>query len=65
MNNLVKQIEERHLAKKRVNIIRRSISKKITMKDSFQKKDVTHKKLLEDLGLLIVKNSLSINFQKV
>jgi hypothetical protein len=45
MNKLVKKIEERHLAKKRVNIVGRSISKKITMKDSFQKKRCDTKKL--------------------
>ncbi len=40
MNNLVKQIEEKHL-QIYIYIIGGSISKKITMKDSFQQKDVT------------------------
>ncbi len=35
--NLVKQIKERHLAKRKVNITKRSISKKFTMKDAFPK----------------------------
>jgi hypothetical protein len=35
--NSVKQIKERHFAKRKVNKTKRSISKKNTMKDSFLK----------------------------
>lgn len=35
VNNLVIQTKKRYLAKKILNITKRSISKKITMKDSF------------------------------
>ncbi len=34
------------------------------MKDSFRKEDVSQKKFLEDLGLLIIKNNLLIRFVK-
>ncbi len=53
--NLVKQIEERHLAKQNIYITRWSISKKFTMKDFFKKKGVPQKEFLKDLSLLIVK----------
>jgi len=46
--------------KKKVIITRRSISKTFTMKDFFQKEDVTQIKFLEDFGLLIVKHNLLI-----
>ncbi len=59
--NLVKQTEERHLAKRKVNITKQSISKYFTMKDSFQK-GVPQKEFLKDLGLLIVKNNFPIQF---
>jgi hypothetical protein len=59
--NLVKQIKERHLAKRKVNITNRSISKKFTMKDSFPK-GVPQKEFLKDFSLLIVKNNLPIQF---
>jgi hypothetical protein len=61
--NLVKQIKERHLAKRKINITKRTISKKITMKDYFQK-GVPQKDLLKDLSLLIVKNNLPTQFVK-
>jgi hypothetical protein len=32
------------------------------VKNTFKKKDVSHKEFLEDLGLLIVKNNLPIQF---
>jgi len=60
-NNLVKQTEKKTFCqKKKVNITRRSISKTFTMKDFFQKEDVTQIKFLEDFGLLIVKHNLLI-----
>jgi hypothetical protein len=39
-----------------------SISKFFSAKDSFKKKDVPQKAFLENLGLLIVKNNLPIQF---
>jgi hypothetical protein len=59
---LVKQIEERHLAKKYIYITNGSISKNFILKDSFQKEGVPQKEFLNDLSLLIVKNNLPIQF---
>ncbi len=60
VNNLMKQMEERHPAKKEVNITIRSISKTFIVKDFFQQENVPQIKFLEDFGLLILKNSLLI-----
>jgi hypothetical protein len=38
--------------------------KKLVVKDFFKKEDVSQKKFFEDLGLLIVKNDLLIQFMK-
>jgi hypothetical protein len=40
VNNSMKQTKEIQLAKRRLNISRGSTSKKIVVKDSFQKEDV-------------------------
>jgi hypothetical protein len=50
------------LTKKIQNIFERSISKKLVVKDFFKKEDVPQKEFLEDLGLLIAKNDLLIQF---
>lgn len=62
MNNLVKQTKERHLAKKKRNIARRSIFKFFYCEGFLTKKNVPQKEFLPDLGLLIVKNNLTIQF---
>jgi hypothetical protein len=51
-------------SKKRPNIYSNYIFKKIVMKDPFKKDDVEQKQFLEDLGFLIVKNNLSLQFVK-
>ncbi len=62
VNSLFKGREERQLTKKRVIVSSGSNSKFFSIKDSFKKKYVSHKEFFEDLGLLIVKNNLPIQF---
>jgi hypothetical protein len=62
VNSLLTRKKEKQLARKRANLSRNSISKFFVAKDFFLKDDVHHKKKMEDLGLLIVKNNLPIQF---
>jgi hypothetical protein len=59
---LLKGKENKQLAKKRMIVFVGSSSKIFSIKDSFKKEYVSHKIFLEDLGLLIVKNNLPIQF---
>jgi hypothetical protein len=59
---LLKGKEETQPAKKRTIVFNVSISKKLSVKDSFKKEDVLNKEFLEELGLLIIKNNLLIQF---
>ncbi len=53
---------ERQLTKKRTNPFGLSISIFFAIKNSFKKNDVQQKEFDEDLGFLIVKNNLRIQF---
>jgi hypothetical protein len=62
VNSLLKSIFKIQPSKKRTNPSRGSIFKFFYVKDTFKKEDVSHNFFLEDLGLLIVKNNLLIQF---
>ncbi len=64
MNSSMKGNVKRQPTKKRTNVFRASISRSFDVNNSFKKYDVQHKKFLESLGLLIVKNSLLLHFVK-
>jgi hypothetical protein len=64
VNFLLKGKKERQPTKKRVIVSGGFISKFFSIKDSFKREDVPHNFFLEDLGLLIVKNNLPIQFVK-
>jgi hypothetical protein len=55
---------EKQLSKKRPNLSSNSISSFFVTKEPFKKDDVQQKQFLEDLGLLIVKNHLPLQFVK-
>ncbi len=59
---LQKGSAKRQLVKKRAIVSGGSISKFFFVKDSFKREDVPQKKKLEDLGFLIIKNNLLIQF---
>jgi hypothetical protein len=61
VNFLLKGREERQPTKKRMIVLKGTISKKHFVKDSFFKNDVPQKEFLEDLGLFH-KNYLPIQF---
>jgi hypothetical protein len=62
VNFLLKGKEERQSAKKKAIVSSVSIFKFFSIKDSFKKEDVPKKEFLKDLGLLIIKNNLPIQF---
>jgi dihydropteroate synthase len=62
MNSLLKSTKESHPSKKRSNPSRRSISKFLSIKNMFFKKDVSQKEFLKDPGLILIKNNLLIQF---
>jgi hypothetical protein len=62
VNSLMKGNVERELVKKNPNPSRSSISKIFTTKGSFKKNDMQQKEFNENLGLLIVKTNLPIQF---
>ncbi len=64
MNSSMKGNVKRQPTKKRKNVFGASISSLFDVNNSFKKYDVQHKKFLESLGLLIVKNNLPIHFVK-
>ncbi len=55
---------KKQLSKKKPNISSNSISSAFVTKEPFKKDDVQQKQFLEDLGLLIVKNHLPLQFVK-
>jgi hypothetical protein len=59
MNNIFRSTKERPTSKKKTNPSRGSIFKFYFVKDTFKKKDVSPKKKLEDLGVLIVKKQFT------
>ncbi len=61
INNLIKKLYDRQLAKKRPHVNRTTIFKFFTTKDFYKKYDVQHKQFWEDLTLLIIKNHLSMH----
>ncbi len=58
MDNVVRGIVEKQLAKKRPNVLVNAISFIFLTKDLFKKNNVQQKEFVQDLGLLIVKNHL-------
>lgn len=64
VNNSLKQTKENNLQKNMYIYLESQISEKFVMKDYFQKEDVPQKELFQDLGLLIIKNNLPIQFVK-
>jgi hypothetical protein len=62
MNSLLTWIKERWPSKKIMNPFGGSIFNFFLVKDTLKKKDVSQKEFLEDLGFLIVKNNLPIQF---
>jgi hypothetical protein len=57
--------EEKQPTKKIATVFGGSIFRFIFVKDSFEKEDVPQKEFLEDSSLLIIKNSLQIQFVKI
>ncbi len=55
---------EKQISKKILDISSNSISSFFVTKEPFKKYDVQQKQILEDLGLLIVKNHLPLQFVK-
>ncbi len=55
---------ERQPSRKKLNIFSNSIFNFFVAKESFKKDDVQQKLFLEDLGILIVKNHLPLQFVK-
>jgi hypothetical protein len=64
MNSSMKGNVKRQPTKKRTNMFEALISSLFDVNNSFKKYDVQHKKFLESLGLLIVKNNLLVHFVK-
>ncbi len=62
LNSLLRGTKEKRPSKKIMNPSGGSISNFFLVKDTLKKKDVSQKEFLEDLGLLIVKNNLPIQF---
>jgi hypothetical protein len=64
MNSSLEKQRKNNLQKKQqiYVIYGGSISKTFVMKDFFRKENVPHKEFLENLGLLIVKKNLPIQF---
>jgi hypothetical protein len=58
VDNVVRGIVEKQLAKKRLNVLVNAISFIFLAKDLFKKDNVQQKEFVQDLGLLIVKNHL-------
>ncbi len=64
VNTLLKGREERQPKKKKRLCLVGQFFYFFSIKDFLNKKDVSQKEFLEDLGLLIVKNNLPIQFVK-
>jgi hypothetical protein len=62
VNSLLRNIEKKQPSKKRINPSWSSISNFFSIKDTFKKENVSKKNKLKNLGLLIVKNNLPIQF---
>jgi hypothetical protein len=62
INNEIVRIIERQPTKKRPNVLTNAISVFFAIKEPFNKDDVQQKDFLQDLGLLIVKNNLPLQF---
>jgi hypothetical protein len=60
MNSLLRRIEEKQLLNKKANPSNESIFKFFSIKNMFKKNNVSHKELLEDLGLLVIKKKKPI-----
>jgi hypothetical protein len=65
VNGLIRGILERHTTKTRPNVSNFALFKFFIVKDPFKKDDEQQNDFLQKLGLLIMKNQLSLQFVEV